>query len=111
MTAVVGDGPPDWAPSPDHPTSPRSCVATHTTTEEPQQPMLPVGADRRRDQPPPPLCATGIRDRRDFDTTSRLGETTTAAMGRLQALVWARDALVVAGLRKAPLQREVIPGP
>ena len=44
-----------------------------------------------------PLGATGIRDRCDFDTTSRQGQAITATTWAPQALVWALATLVVAG--------------
>ena len=54
--------------------------------------QIGVGIDRGL-----PLSPTGIRDRCDFDTTSRQGQAITASTWVLQALVWALATLVVAG--------------
>jgi hypothetical protein len=73
-------------------------VAMHSqTTENPRSScslleQIGVGIDRGL-----PLGATGIRDRCDFDTTSRRGQVITAATWVLQALVWALATLVVVG--------------
>jgi hypothetical protein len=87
-------------------TDPGRYVAMHVPqADNPNTPcslleQIGVGIDRGL-----PLGATGIRNRCDFDTTSRWGQVITAATWVLQALVWALATLVVAGyvglIRKA----------
>jgi hypothetical protein len=80
------------------PTSAGRYVAVHTSkVNDPGSScslleQIGVGIDRGL-----PLSTTGIRDRCDFDTTSRRGQAITAATWFLQALVWALATLVVVG--------------
>ena len=73
-------------------------VAMHTSkADSPRSPcslleQIGVGIDRGL-----PLGTTGIRDRCDFDTTSRRGQLIMATTWILQALVWALATLCVAG--------------
>ena len=88
------------------PTRPGRYVAMHTAqADDPHGPcslteQVGVGIDRGL-----PLGSTGIRDRCDFDTTSRRGQAMTWATWVLQAFLWALATLFVAGyvglIRKA----------
>jgi hypothetical protein len=88
------------------PTGSGRYVAMHTAqANDPHTPcslteQIGVGIDHGL-----PLGTTGIRDRCDFDTTSRPGQAIIAATWGLQTLVWALATLVVAGysglIRKA----------
>ncbi len=87
------------------PTGPGRYVTAHTSQAlDPHSPcslveQVGVGIDRGL-----PLASTGISNRCDFDTSTRLGEAFAAFTSILQALVWALAALAVASylrLRKA----------